>query len=166
MESTIVNWQPVQIYRPFRRHLFRGRLLAAHHRTLQVLPGRNLRDFQWKQGENISNSAATENGRIQYTRGIVAKFTVLDWGAKVSSCIGLSYRPARLHVGWRAGTTTLCRSHIYPRVRNYEFGFFKFPVFFLNGLAFGLSSPHRKLYSSSSALDTCVYNVYIVPLSP
>ncbi len=64
MESAIVNWQPVQIYRPVRRHLFRGRLLAAHHRTLQVLPGRNLRDLQWKQGEKISNSAAKENGRI------------------------------------------------------------------------------------------------------
>jgi hypothetical protein len=64
MESAIVNWQPVQIYRPFRRHLFRGRLLAAHHRTLQVLPGRNLRDLQWKQGEKISNSAAEENGGI------------------------------------------------------------------------------------------------------
>ncbi len=64
MESAIVNWQPVQIYRPVRRHLFRGRLLAAHHRTLQVLPGRNLRDLQWKQGEHISNSAAKEIRRI------------------------------------------------------------------------------------------------------
>ncbi len=29
--------------------------------------------------------------------------------------IGLSYRHARLH-GWRAGTTTLCRSWLYPPV--------------------------------------------------
>jgi hypothetical protein len=95
MESAIVNWQPVQIYRPVRRHLLCGRLLAAHHCTLQVLPGWNLRDLQWKQGEKISNSAATENGRIQYTRGIVVKFIVPDGGAKVSSGIGLSHRPVR-----------------------------------------------------------------------
>jgi hypothetical protein len=47
----------------------------------------------------------------------VAKFVIPDWGNKVDSGIGLSYRPARLHtmqcIGWQAGMTTL-----YARV-NY-----------------------------------------------
>ncbi len=34
----------------------------------------------------------------------VAKFTVPDWG-------------------WRTGTTTLCRSQLYPPVRDYVFGY-------------------------------------------
>ncbi len=43
----------------------------------------------------------------------VAKFIVPDWGEKVNSGIGLTYRPAR-QPSWRAGTTTLCRSWLYP----------------------------------------------------
>ncbi len=44
---------------------------------------------------------------------IVAKFLFPDWGDIVDSGIGLSYRPARLHIGWRAGRTTLCQSRLY-----------------------------------------------------
>ncbi len=52
----------------------------------------------------------------------VAKFIVSDWGDKVNSGIGLSYRPARLH--WLADcATNLCRSQLYPPVRDYEFGY-------------------------------------------
>jgi hypothetical protein len=37
-----------------------------------------------------------------------ANFIVPDWGDKVDSGgIGLSYRPARLYIGWQAGTTPL-----------------------------------------------------------
>jgi hypothetical protein len=39
----------------------------------------------------------------------VAEFIVPDWGDKVNSGIGLSYRPAT-HVAWRAGMSTLCQS--------------------------------------------------------
>ncbi len=42
-------------------------------------------------------------------------------GDKANSDIGLSYRPAS-HVAWRAGTTTLCRSWLYPPLGIYEFG--------------------------------------------
>ena len=38
-------------------------------------------------------------------------------GDKVNSYIRLSYRPAN-HVAWHAGTTTLCRSWLYPPVRS------------------------------------------------
>ncbi len=37
----------------------------------------------------------------------VAKLIVLEWGVKVNSDIVLSHRPARINIGWRAGTTTL-----------------------------------------------------------
>jgi hypothetical protein len=38
-------------------------------------------------------------------------------GDEVYSGVGLSYRHARLH-SWRVGTTTLCRSWLYPPVRD------------------------------------------------
>ncbi len=46
----------------------------------------------------------------------VAKFIFPDWGDKVNTGIGVSYRPDRLHglAGW---------SHLYPPVRDYEFGY-------------------------------------------
>jgi hypothetical protein len=55
----------------------------------------------------------------------VAKFIVPDLGDRVTSGIGFSSRPARLHkyIGRRAGMTTLCRSQLHPPVRNYEFGY-------------------------------------------
>jgi hypothetical protein len=40
-----------------------------------------------------------------------------DWGNKVDSGIGLSYRPARLY-RQAADTATLCRSQLYPPVRD------------------------------------------------
>ncbi len=52
-----------------------------------------------------------------------AKFIVSDRRNKVASGKGFSYRPARLHIGWRAGRTALCRSQLYPPVRDYEFGY-------------------------------------------
>jgi hypothetical protein len=37
----------------------------------------------------------------------------------IGSCrTGLSW-----YIGWRAGTTTLCHSRLYPPVRDYEFGY-------------------------------------------
>ncbi len=33
-------------------------------------------------------------------------------------------RPVRLHIGWRAGTTTLCHSRLFPPARDYEFGYY------------------------------------------
>jgi hypothetical protein len=47
----------------------------------------------------------------------VAKFLVPDWRDIVDSGNGLSYCSARLHIGWRAGTTTLCQNQLYPPVR-------------------------------------------------
>jgi hypothetical protein len=51
----------------------------------------------------------------------VVKFIVPEWGDKVDSGIGLWtwwYRPTQRGVcepqAWRAGTTTLSRSHLYP----------------------------------------------------
>ncbi len=73
---------------------------------------------------------------LQLEEYAVTKFIVPDWGDKVDSGMGLSYRPARLHrlagrydnpmpyVAWRAGTTTLCRSQLYPLGRDYEFGYY------------------------------------------
>ncbi len=54
----------------------------------------------------------------------VAKFIVPDWRDKVDSGTWFSY-PARqaTYVGWWAGKTTLCRSQLYPPVRDYEFGY-------------------------------------------
>ncbi len=37
--------------------------------------------------------------------------------------IGLMNRPVKLHIGWRPGKKTLCRSRLYLRVRDYEFGY-------------------------------------------
>ncbi len=53
----------------------------------------------------------------------VVKFIVPDWGIKLTPALGLSYRPARLHIGWQASTTTLCRSQPYPPFRDCEFGY-------------------------------------------
>jgi hypothetical protein len=54
--------------------------------------------------------------RIFFARGSVAKFFVPDWGDKVDSGIGLSYRAARLH-RLAGGTTTLCWSQLYPPIQ-------------------------------------------------
>jgi hypothetical protein len=43
----------------------------------------------------------------------VAKFIVPDWGNKVNSGIGFRTGPPGF-IGWRAGTTTLCQSRLYP----------------------------------------------------
>jgi hypothetical protein len=43
-------------------------------------------------------------------------------GDKANSGTGLSYRHSRLH-GWRAGTTALCRSRLYPQSGIYDFGY-------------------------------------------
>jgi hypothetical protein len=57
-----------------------------------------------------------------------SKFLGPYWGEIVDSGIGLSYRTARLNIGWRTGTTTLCQSRLYPPVRDYEFGY-SLPVY-------------------------------------
>ncbi len=46
-------------------------------------------------------------------------------GNIVDSGIGLSYWPARLHVGWQAGATTLCQcqGRLYPPVSDKKFGY-------------------------------------------
>ncbi len=41
----------------------------------------------------------------------------IEEGKKINSGIGLSYPPTN-HVAWRAGTTILCRSWLYPPVRD------------------------------------------------
>ncbi len=46
---------------------------------------------------------------------------VADWRGKVDFGIGLSYRPSG-YIGWRACTTTLCHSRLYPPVRDNESG--------------------------------------------
>ncbi len=72
----------------------------------------------------------------------VAEFIDPWLGDKVNSGIGLSYRHARLQ-GWRAVTTTLCLSWLYPPVRDYEFGYsagiFKQYVGDRNRVGIGLS---------------------------
>ncbi len=58
MEASRPGGQYLQVCRPVRRHLLRGRLLAAHHCPIQILPRRDLRDLERKQGE-----AGREQGR-------------------------------------------------------------------------------------------------------
>ncbi len=65
----------------------------------------------------------SETVRLWRVQNAVAKFIVPGWGEKVDYGIGLSYRPARLHIDWQAGTTTLCRSQLYPPFREYDFGY-------------------------------------------
>ncbi len=48
----------------------------------------------------------------------VAKFIVPGWGDKVNFDIGFTCTDLPGYIGWRAGTTTLCRSQLYP-----EFGY-------------------------------------------
>jgi hypothetical protein len=48
------------------------------------------------------------------TDEILSKFIVLTGGDKVDSGIGLSYTGPPAYVSWRAGTTTLCHSRLYP----------------------------------------------------
>ncbi len=56
------------------------------------------------------------------SRKLVAKFIVSDWGDKVGSGIGFSYRPARLHR--LAGRyDNLGRSQQYLPFRDFEFGY-------------------------------------------
>ncbi len=44
-----------------------------------------------------------------------AQFIVPDWGDKVDNGIGLLYRPGPAgSKGWRAGTTILSHSRLYP----------------------------------------------------
>jgi hypothetical protein len=52
----------------------------------------------------------------------VAEFIIPDWEDKVNSGIGLSAGMPG-YIGWRAGTTILCRSQLYLPVRDYEFGY-------------------------------------------
>jgi hypothetical protein len=70
----------------------------------------------------VPTTAKWFSGRLMHIYP-VAKFIVSDWGDKVDSGRGLSYRPARLHIGWQAGKTPLCRSQLYPPVSDYEFGY-------------------------------------------
>ncbi len=55
-------------------------------------------------------------GTVLY-RTPVAEFIDPRLGDKVNSVIGLSYRQARLY-GWRAATTSLCRSWLYLLIRD------------------------------------------------
>jgi hypothetical protein len=48
----------------------------------------------------------------------VAKFVVLTGGITLGCRTG---PPG--YIGWRASMTTLCRSQLYPPVRDYEFGY-------------------------------------------
>ncbi len=59
-----------------------------------------------------------------------AEFIVPNWGDKVNS--GCRTGPPS-YIGWRAGTTTLCRCQLYPPppVRDYEFGY-NYLVFKMN----------------------------------
>ncbi len=47
----------------------------------------------------------------------VAEFIGPNWGDIVNTGIGLTYRPAMLH-GLAGRPTTLCRSQLYPSVRD------------------------------------------------
>jgi hypothetical protein len=65
-----------------------------------------------------------------------AKFIVPDWGNKVDSGIGVSYRlarPHRLTTGLYSVRQpyTLCRSQLYPPVMDYDFAIYFF-FFLLN----------------------------------
>ncbi len=72
-----------------------------------------------------------------------AKFIVPDWGySQLNSDIGLLYRPASLCslAGRYDNPMWLCRSWLYPPVKNYEFGYgswgleFKSPVWTVSAL--------------------------------
>jgi hypothetical protein len=51
-----------------------------------------------------------------------AEFIVPDWGDKVNSGIGLSYRPARLNRLMARYNNHMSELTMYPPVWNYEFG--------------------------------------------
>jgi hypothetical protein len=52
-----------------------------------------------------------------------AQFIVPDWGDKVDYGIGLLHTVLSGYMDWRAGTTTLCHSRLFPPIRDYEFGY-------------------------------------------
>ncbi len=52
----------------------------------------------------------------------VAKFIVPEWGIKSILALGCRTGPPA-YVAWRAGTTILCRSQLYPPSQGYEFGY-------------------------------------------
>ncbi len=91
----------------------------------------------------------------------VAEFIDSWQGDKINPGIGLSYRHPRLH-GWRVGTTTLCRSWLYPSIRdlwnNIEIRLLEINSFEARSLRFRppflkpLSDPSCKVYSSSSTI--------------
>jgi hypothetical protein len=87
------------------------RFVGHHYRVPHNRDREKIVEFIWRfWREGIKLTPALGNCRT------VAEFIDLWLGVKVNSGIGLSYRHARLH-GWRAGTTTLCRSWLYPPVR-------------------------------------------------
>ncbi len=61
---------------------------------------------------------------LQLEEYAVAKFIVPDWGDKVDSGMGLTYRAARLHrlAGRYEFDNPVPESTISPLVRDYEFG--------------------------------------------
>ncbi len=74
----------------------------------------------WEKTQSVNPQLRLPRARCASTENAVAKFIVPDWG--VDSGIGLSHRPARQHIGWRASTITLCQSQLYHPVTDYEFG--------------------------------------------
>jgi hypothetical protein len=50
------------------------------------------------------------------------KFILSDWGEKLTLVQDCRTGPPG-YIVWRAGTTTLCWSQLYPPVRDYEFGY-------------------------------------------
>ncbi len=74
-------------------------------------------------GKNIEPCNIYFHGVIARDKKQVAKFIVNDWGDKVNSGVGLSYRPARLHrlVG-RFDNRMPESTTLHPQLRDYEFG--------------------------------------------
>jgi hypothetical protein len=58
--------------------------------------------INWQLKAEVGTPVQISIPRFQFQgSNPVAKFIVSDWGDKVNSGIGLSYRPARLYIGWR-----------------------------------------------------------------
>jgi hypothetical protein len=60
-----------------------------------------------------------------------AQFIVPAWVYKVDYAIGSFRTGLSWYIGWRAGTTTLCLSRLYPPIGDYEFGYSTFSRLFV-----------------------------------
>jgi hypothetical protein len=91
---------------------FHGHLNKCPLGDLNKCPLGDLNKSPWENylegGGSEEIIKSTRFCKVHYVLNSDIKFIVADWKDKVDCGIGLSYQTTRLHIGWRAGTTTLC----------------------------------------------------------